>query len=140
VLTIVRDLEAEEALQQWTFRFLEELRQADDLDRKWPGTQLLDALVRSRVHTALVKHFGNPIRGISLRDLMDLAVSETAADRGEFPSPLFRVRNIGKYGVRDVIRALTESDFGERCNAEWQRRLSILDSTPYGRERRENNS
>ena len=66
-------------------KVLEDVRRADDLDRPWPLNDLVDALqLPTMTGTALQRHFESvECPAVSLRALMDLAVSDTPDPRAE---------------------------------------------------------
>jgi hypothetical protein len=64
---------------------------------------------------------------ISLRDLMDLTISEIPDRRpGYLITPLLSLRCVGERGFWYMVRALTETGLGERWNQEWGIRLEKL--------------
>jgi hypothetical protein len=129
VRRIVRKFETETVLLARSNRFMEEIRNADDLDKKWKVSCLMQGL-RPKVITqnAVIRHFEWPDRKeISLRQLMDLTISEQQHPRpGYLVTPLLEVRCVGLEGFWSLVRRLAESDLGERCNLEWSRRLLRL--------------
>lgn len=141
VRLILRSSENAGTLARRTAQLLEDIRQADDLDRKWPVVDLIDALSSITVtRNALVNHFKwNQTDAISLRELMDVAISPEADSRpGYLITPLLSVRCVGKKGFWSVVNSLTKVDLGSRCNQEWDQRLErlkrawrIRGDTPY---------
>lgn len=106
-----------------------EIRDVDDLDKLWPVVDLIDALWLLMVaRIRLLAHFEQMHKTqMSLRELMDLAVSRTNdAEPQQVSTPLLRIRGIGKYGYYSVVAELTEIDLGPRCNEEWRNRLTTL--------------
>lgn len=79
IQVILRAFDERRQLAQRSAKLLEELRQADNLDAKWPTEELIDAIRPLTVtRTALVRHFqSKQAHTLSLRDVMDLAISET---------------------------------------------------------------
>ena len=126
---IEREAAAKKLETQRRARLRAEIHGADDLDKPWAVADLVDALWLLVVtRTRLLAHF-EQIRKtqITLRELMDLAVSEaTNVEPGEVSTPLLRIRGVGKYGYYSVIGELTEMDLGQRCNEEWRNRLAKL--------------
>jgi hypothetical protein len=126
---IARKFETEEILSVRSSRFLGEIRKADDLDKKWKVSYLVQA-VRPLVitQTAIIRHFEwGKATEISLRQLMDLAIPEQEHPRpGYLLTPLLRVRCVGVEGFWSLIGRLTQADLGETCNREWRKRLPRL--------------
>jgi len=106
-----------------------EIRLANDLDKAWPVVNLVDALhLLTVARVRLLAHFEQQHKTeMSLRELMELVISEHG-DAAEVSArtPLLRIRGVGKYGFYSVAAELSETDLGQRCNAEWQRRLAVL--------------
>ena len=126
---IEREAATEKSLAQRRARLQTQIRCADDLDKSWAVVDLIDALwliVIARVR--LLAYFKEiHKRQMSLRELMDLAMSPThAVESGPVSTPLLRIRGIGKYGFYSVIAELTEMDLGPRGNEEWRNRLAKL--------------
>ena len=114
---------------QRTHQLLGEIRQADDLEKKWTVVDLLDALGLITVtRNALVNHFKwKKSNEISLRELMDLAISPKRDSRpGYLITPLLSLRYVGTRGIWSVVNGLTKVNLGERCNQEWKQRLERL--------------
>jgi hypothetical protein len=107
-------------------RLREEIRNADDPERLWPVSDLLNVLGLVTVtKKRLLEHFeqtGN--RQVSLRALIDMCVDGPVAGLDFMMPPLLRVYGVGKKGFHSVINGLTALELGSRCNAEWQIRLS----------------
>ena len=115
-----------------TAMLAEQMRLADDLDRKWKVEDLLDALLptqKPRNALAYCWKWDN-VEAVSLRELMDLTILPEAEPRpGYLVSSLLDLRNIGVTGFWSVVDRLSALDLGERCNAEWNRRLIKLKGT-----------
>ena len=117
------------------------LKQANDLDKRWPVNDLLDTLdLITMTRMRLDVHFAKEgIQELSLRDLMNLAYSEIVADgKVTLDYPLLRIRGVGKKGFWSVANQLTRLDLGGQCNLEWNFRLArikgiwrIQGPTPY---------
>ncbi len=126
---IVRKFETEEALSLRSCRLLENVRKADDLDKKWKASYVIQALrLKTITQNALINHFEREeVPEVSLRGLMDLAISEEKHSKpGYVITHLLNICCIGLEGFWSVVRGLTESDLGERCNGEWSRRMARL--------------
>jgi hypothetical protein len=125
---IARMFETEEVLSARSRRFLENIRQADDPDKKWRASYLMQALRLKTITQNALIHFrwaGTP--QISLRELMDLAISEKGHPKpGFLITPLLGCRCVGEEGFWFVVSRLTEADLGGRCNQEWDKRLARL--------------
>jgi hypothetical protein len=121
--------ETEAVLLARSSRFMEIIRTADDPDKKWKVSFLVYAL-RPKVMTqnALIHHFKwAKTPEISLRDLMDVTISEQDHPKpGYLITPLLDFRVVGLKGFWSMVRQLTESDLGDRCNEEWRKRLGRL--------------
>jgi DNA-binding transcriptional MerR regulator len=126
---IVRKFETEAVLSARSSRFMEQIRNADDLDKEWKTGVLMQAL-RPKVMTqnAVIRFCkGKTIGMMSLRELMDLTVPAVDPVRPGFQvAPLLAVRCVGLEGFWSMVSRLTESDLGERSNSEWRRRLLRL--------------
>jgi hypothetical protein len=129
IALIEREAEAEKSLAERRAKLRAEIRNADDLDKPWPVMDLIDALwLITIARMRLLAHFEKIQKTqMSLRELMDLAISETNdAEPGQLNTPLLRIRGIGKYGFYSVIAELTETDLGPCCDQEWRNRLIKL--------------
>jgi len=106
----------------------ERIRRTDDLDKKCPTVDLLDALVPLAVtRNALVERLWGQTSQVSLRDLMDLTIPETADPTpGYLTTPLLDVRCIGERGFWSIVNRLTGLDLGKRTNEYWRRKLTRL--------------
>jgi hypothetical protein len=126
---IVRGFETEEALSLRSSRLLEPIQKADDPDKKWKTSFVIQALrLKTITQNALINHFERQkVPEVSLRVLMDLAISEEKHSKpGYVITHLLNIWCIGLEGFWSVVRGLTESDLGESCNEEWRRRISRL--------------
>ncbi len=126
---IVRRSEEERRLTEKNARILEEIRHADDLDKKWPAVDLIDALRLIKItRNAISKHFKNAgVEEISLRELMDQAISGVDDKRpGYLITPLLELNGIGKIGFCSVVNQLSNLSLGNNCDKEWKKRIAIL--------------
>ncbi|SPE59153.1 hypothetical protein SBV1_300027 [Verrucomicrobia bacterium] len=126
---IVRRFETEAVLAARSSRFLETIRKANDLDKEWKVSYLVQALrPKAITQNALIHHYKWEERSaICLRQLMDLAISEEDHPRPGYQlTPLLRVRCVGIEGFWSLVSRLTQADLGERCNQEWKTRLERL--------------
>ncbi len=125
---VKRAIKREDALAERLRGIEKELHQADDLDRLWEVTDIVDvlrAIIGAR--NALLKHFAEIKKErISLREMMDLAIAERVDSIG-FQSPLYRIPFIGKKGYWSIINGLSEITWNERCGREWRRKLAWLE-------------
>lgn len=129
IRSIIRKFETAEVLSARSNRFLENIRKADDLEKKWKVGYLAQG-IRPKVITqnAIIHHFKwAKIAEISLRELMDVTISEQVHPKaGYLITPVLDFRCIGVEGFWSLVSRLTESDLGERCNEEWRKRLTRL--------------
>lgn len=126
IYLIERQDAADAELAKKNSKLREEIRIADDLNRRWPVGDLIDALGLIRVtRKRLLDHFEKVDQAlICLRELMDLIFPEMADATGSFVMPpLLGVSGIGKKGFWSVVNGLTQMDLGSRCNEEWRKRL-----------------
>jgi len=125
---VKRAIKRENALAERLRGIEKELHQADDLDRLWEVTDLVDvlrAIIPAR--NALLKHFaGLKKERISLGEMMDLAIPEGLDSTG-CQSPLYRILFIGKKGYWSIINGLSKITWNERCGREWKRKLAWLE-------------
>jgi hypothetical protein len=129
VRLVLSKLKADEEAARRSGELLAELRRADDLDKKWKVEEVLDALLlMPRTDTALRSWWnGYKIEEMSVREFMERVISEkNHAKPGYLITPLLDVRGVGLKGFWSAAQRLTESDLGQRCNAEWRRRLVRL--------------
>jgi hypothetical protein len=105
-----------------------ELRAADDPDKMWPVSDIVDAIGLMVVaRKSLLNHLARAGKSrISLRELMDMCLDVPDENTGFAFCPLLRVRGIGKKGFWSVVDGLTKTDLGTRCNEEWRQRLTKL--------------
>jgi transcriptional regulator len=124
---IVRKAEEDRKLADKSARLSAEIRDTDDLDKLWPTGELIDVLTLPAGTKKIILKAWEEKAQISLRDLMDLGVSETDDQQERFAmTPILRLRGIGKKNFRSFIDRVTELDLGRRCNAEWQWRMQRL--------------
>jgi len=126
---IVRRSEEERQLAEKNARILEEIRRTDDLDKKWPSVDLIDALrLIAMTRRALLKHFKRVgTEEISLRELMDQAISGLDEKRpGYLLTPLLDLKCVGKIGFFSVVNQLSNLSLGKNCDKEWKKRIVIL--------------
>lgn len=106
---------------------LDEIQQANDLDRQWAVEDLLDVIEPIAVtKNMLHRHFQNAgLERVSLRAILDLVISvfDDPWD-GRPVIPLYKVPGIGGKGFKSVVDRLSKLDLGERFNREWERRLT----------------
>ncbi len=126
---IVRRSEEERQLTERNARILAEIRHTDDLDKKWPAVDLIDALRLIKItRNALLKHFKNVgVEEISLRELMDQAISGVDDKRPSYLiTPLLELKCIGQIGFWSVVNQLSNLSLGNNCDQEWKKRIAIL--------------
>src|ERR1035437_1642757 len=129
IRSIIRTFETAEVLFARSNRFLENIRKADDLEKKWKVGYLVQG-IRPKVimQNAIIHHFKwAKIPEISLRELMDVTISEQVHPKaGYLITPVLDFRCIGVEGFWSLVSRLTESDLGERCNEEWRKQPTRL--------------
>ncbi|MBN1857745.1 hypothetical protein JW848_00905 [Candidatus Bipolaricaulota bacterium] len=126
---IVRRSEEERQLAERSDRILEEVHRADDLDKKWPSVDLIDALrLTATTRNALLKHLRSVgTEEISLRGLMDQVISGLDDKRPSYlVTPLLDLRCIGKIGFFSVVDQLSNLSLGKNCDKEWKKKILIL--------------
>jgi hypothetical protein len=125
---VVHAIRSQNALTERRRNLVEEIRRADDLDKLWEVTDLVDALrALTAARNALLRHFGSLKMGqISLREMMNLAIPETVDSDGWY-SPLMRITFIGPKGYQSILNGLSKIDWNERCRQEWERKLVWLE-------------
>ena len=126
---IVRRLQEDEQQAKRNTQFLESIRRADDLDRRWPVPGLIAALrLLSGTRTALLRHFEEcGTDTVSLRTLMNWAMPEPASPDGQSGlTPLLKIRGVGKKGFWSVVIQITALDLGDRSNQQWGQKLAKL--------------
>jgi hypothetical protein len=126
---IVRRLQEDEQLAKRNTKLLASIRRADDLDRRWPITDLFAALrLLAYTRTGLLRRFEEcGTDTVSLRTLMNAAMPEPdSPDARSGLPPLPEVRGVGKKGFWSVGNQITALDLGARSNQEWERKLAKL--------------
>jgi hypothetical protein len=125
---VISAIRRENALAKRRRSIADEIRQVDDLDRLWEVADLVDVLGALRAaQNALLRHFASLNQEqISLRQMMDLAIPETADSDG-CNSPLSRISFIGKKGYWSIINGVSEITLNRRCGQEWGRKLVWLE-------------
>lgn len=106
-----------------------QIRQADDINRRWPTDRLLDALFSgAREINCLKGHYYDHRHGISLKDLMDLMIPSgiTADTVYEDAVPALRLRCLGATTYEEIIHRLSELDLGPSFKCEWEVRRKAL--------------
>jgi len=129
IANVLQGFKDEEELARRRVNLREAIQQADDVDRKWPVADLIDAMaLKGKIKGALLWFYGRPgTQEISLREIMDLVISEKKDPRpGYLITPLLNIREGGTKGFWSLVSALSDMDLGARGNAEWGRRLSLL--------------
>ncbi len=100
------------------------------LSDQWtPRGDVLDALLLMPTTDTAFRSWweGYKIEEMSVREFMEWVISEkNHAKPGYLITPLLDVRCVGLKGFWSAAQRLTESDLGQRCNAEWRRRLLRL--------------
>ncbi len=122
-------LKADEEAFRRSGELLEEFRRADDLDKKRKVADVLDALLLMPITDTALRSWweGYKIEEMSMREFMEWVISEkNHAKPGYLITPLLDVRCVGIKGFWSAVKRLTESDLGQKCNAEWRRRLVRL--------------
>ena len=126
---VFKKFEGQKAANENSKELLGEIRQLDDLERKWKVMDLLDALLlTTRARTAIKnrcewKH----VTELSLREFMELVISDKPhAKPGFLLTPLVDFRNVRLNSFWATVKRLAELDLGDRCNQEWRRRLELL--------------
>ena len=80
----------------------------------------------TRVRNTLMEYFEDKGNQISLRKLMDVAISDEKNPRTIYNTfPLLLIRDLGKKSFKATLHALTHTDFGEKFNREWEHRVAI---------------
>ena len=126
---IVRQLQEDEQQAKRNTQLLESIRRADDLDRRWPVTDLIAALrLLSVTRMVLLRHFEEcGTDTVSLRTLMNWAMPEPdSPDARSGVPPLLKIRGVGKKGFWSVVTQITALDLGDRSNQEWGQKLAKL--------------
>lgn len=126
---IVRRLQEDEQLAKRNTKLLESIRRADDLDRRWPITDLFAALrLLAYTRTGLLRHFEEcGTDTVSLRTLMNAAMPEpNSPDARSGLTPLLKIRGVGKKGFWSVVNQITALNLGKRSNKEWEQKLAKL--------------
>ena len=125
---IVHKFEEEKRRADRGHRLLEDIRQANDLDRPWLATELIDAIVPLPVtRNYLKQHFTEQrIAHLSLRTLIEMAIPEADGSVPGTPCLLLKVTGVGKKGFWSVVNRLTSLDLGARFKQEWEQRLIRL--------------
>jgi hypothetical protein len=116
---IVRRLQEDEQQAKQNTRFLESIRRADDLDKKWQTTELIAALrLLAYTRTGLLRHFEEcGTDTVSLRTLMNWAMPEPdSPDARSGLTPMLKIRGVGKKGFWSVVSQITALDLGDRSN------------------------
>ena len=129
VRRISRTFETETVLADRSRQYLENIRKADDPNKKWKVNYVIQALRPKNITAnALIHHFEwSGVPAVTLRELMDLAIPQKNHPKaGYLITPLLDVRCVGVEGFWSVVHCLTESDLGEKCNEEWRKRLARL--------------
>jgi hypothetical protein len=127
--TIIRKFETEAALSARSDRFLGNIRRADDPDKKWKVSYVIQALrLKTITQNAVIQHYEwAEVPEVSLREIMDLAIPERDHPKpGYLITPLLDFRCVGLKGFWSVVSRLSESNLGEKCNEEWRKRLTRL--------------
>jgi hypothetical protein len=126
---VLKKVEAEKAAKERGAQLLQEICFADDPDRKWKVTQLMDALLLpTRVRTCLGYRWEREsVTELSIRELMELVISDKPHPKpGFLLTPLVDFRNVRLESFWATVKRLAELDLGDRCNQEWRRRLELL--------------
>jgi hypothetical protein len=107
----------------------QEIRAADDIDRRWPVETLLDALdLPKRSRTCLRTHFADRGMGeATLRDAMDFLFLELPVRPEDWKShfQVYQHRHLGQLTYTSLVRTLTKTDLGPAYRTEWDRRRDL---------------
>lgn len=121
-------------------RVREDIRDADDPERMWPVTDVIDAVgLLAVTKKRLLDHFASVEKQwMSLRELMDMCLDAPVEGMDFMMSPLLRVRGVGKKGFWSVVNGLTRMNLGRCCDEAWQTTLAkvkqehkVAGATPY---------
>jgi len=112
----------------------ETIRNANDIDIRWPREDLLEAVgFEKRVRGRVEEYLENEnIRELSLRDLMDLFLPRYTSpphdDEFRFwrGVPILRQPQFGPYLHDSALLTLTETDLGQAYSVEWALRICRL--------------
>ncbi len=106
-----------------------ELRVANDIDRKLPVDDLIHVMELPKRHrTLLAAYFADQgITCYSLRNMMDFLVPRVD-DQGDFYDhlPAYRIKRLGQILYGGMIKALSGADCGEAFRQEWTDRKDRL--------------
>ncbi len=130
---IVRKFETEEVVSARTKRFTNYLYSADDLDKKWKVSHLMQALRPNTItQNAIIRHFQQAkTSSISMRELMDLAIPQQEHPKPGYQlAPLLKLPCVGIDGFWSLVGSLTQVRLGEVCHGEWRKRLGRLKGCP----------
>ncbi len=110
---------ADRSMGDRRIQLLEKIREADDIDKMWPVTDLLDAVDPiGATKKRLMHHFlAIGQEQISVRELMDMCLDAPVEGLNCMMSPLLRVRGVGGRGFRSVVNGLSAMDLGIRSTA-----------------------
>ena len=121
ILQKAQDKESQELLKT--------IREANDLDRKWNRTKLLNTInYPQKVRNGVNLNFYPNVEEVSLRQLMDwsLPVVPDHSDRLYDYLPSLVIAGFGKYAVTDLINYTEDADLGAAFMAEWLKRRDTL--------------
>ncbi len=106
------------------------VRSANDIEKRWPGQFIVDALLlQGRPRLSVERLMDNrQVTELSLKDLMDFLIADTITlpfNRLD-AMPAYRQQNVGIKTYSALVDHLSGLDLGETFNTEWASRLKKL--------------
>lgn len=128
VRIIIREIQEADDRRKKSLEMVQRLKASNDFNTQWNATDLIEMLLlHKRFRNALFAYIRNHnITTLSLDDMLEL-ISPKKRPLREFEyAPLTSINSIGKYGLRDYIKALSDLDLGEVFRKELQERVGML--------------
>lgn len=113
-------------------KLLNQIRQADDLNRPFNRDALLNTIeYPSRVRGLMDWYFYFHEEEVSLKQLMDWCLPEITDDSSSLYKwvPAYKKQGFGPNAVRDLIHYIDKIDFGKAFGKEWKKRRDAFRKT-----------
>jgi hypothetical protein len=126
---IIMQYEKKKKIEKNSKELIKKIKQADNIDKKWPMVDLIHSLKLSvRATTQMIKYFtGGDKSELSLHELIDaMALPDLEYEFSINYVPIFNQQQLGRIIYREIMRSLSAADFGDTFSALWKERKRVI--------------
>lgn len=126
---ILSRYKSEKEIEKRSADLLKQSKQSDDLDKKWPLTDLINALhLSARTRNLVIKYFiSENETAISLNELIVSITPKDSVSKYALTSvPIIKQKGLWKKLFREIVHQLSVADFGDAFNALWENRKNQI--------------